>query len=326
MSMRVLAPFIKAVRKRGIDPRVLHFLEQRDADARIQASAAIELLRIAVRITGDESLGLAAALETTTGDYGAVEYAAASCSTVREALDFYSRHYFLLDDSASIEYACATGRTHLTLGLRPEFAERASVDFTLSLFYLSYIRWVGEAPPEYEVHFPYTEPPDLSRYRSVFAPDVRLRFDTGESAVVFPEAVLERPLRYSDPNLHALLAAHVRERTPSSFEPSFTGRVRARIREELRAGSVNIDTVASHLAVSRRSLSRRLEDEGTSFKQLLCNVRRACAVRYLLLDVYSIQQISRRLGYSDAGAFHRAFRSWFGQTPSSYRERQKRGD
>src|SRR5262245_16713855 len=95
MSMRVLTPFIKAVRRKGVDPRVLHFLEQRDPDARIQASAAIELLRIAVRITEDEALGLAAALETTTGDYGAVEYAAASCSTVGASLDFYCRHYFV---------------------------------------------------------------------------------------------------------------------------------------------------------------------------------------------------------------------------------------
>jgi AraC-like DNA-binding protein len=325
MSMRVIQPFLKAVRQQGVDPRALRFLEQRDPDARIQASAARELLRISILITGDEALGLAAALETSPGDYGELEYAAASCSTVREALDFLCNHYFLLDESSALDYSCADGRVRLSLRQPAELATRASVDFTLSLLYLSYVRWVGEPPVEYEVEFPYPQPPDRARYEAIFGAQTRLRFGTDSSAVVFRESDLGCRLRHSDPKLHALLSAHIRDQTPESFEPSLIGRVRAGIREELRAGSASIDAVASRLAMSRRSLSRKLEEEGTSFKQILCDVRRACAVRYLLLDCYSVEQISKRLGYSEPGAFHRAFRGWFGQTPTRYRDQQRRG-
>jgi AraC-like DNA-binding protein len=324
MSMRVLQPFIKAVRQRGIDPRVLRFLEQRDLDARIQANAAIELLRISVRITQDEGLGLAAALETSPGDYGALEYAAASCSTVREGLAFVCRHYFLLDESTTLDYSSAHGQVRICVRQNSEFATRAGADFVLSMLHLSYLRWADDRPLEYEIQFAYPQPPDLSVHETTFGPHTRLSFGADSNTALFREIDLEQPLRYSDPKLHALLAAHLRDRTPETFEPSLIGRVRASIREELRAGTVSIEAVASRMAMSRRNLSRKLEEEGTSFKQLLRDLRRACAVRYLLLDYYSIEQISKRLGYADPGAFHRAFRSWFGQTPTEYREQQRR--
>jgi AraC-like DNA-binding protein len=258
------------------------------------------------------------------GDYGELEYAAASCASVREAIDFFCRHYSLLDESSTIDPARAGERVRISLRKPAELTTRACVDFVLSMFYLGHGRWRGEPPREYEVEFPYAQPSDLGPYRAVFGTETRLRFDTDAGAVLFLAADLDLPLRYSDPKLHALLASHLRERTPASFQPSFIGRVRAKIRDELRSGSASIDGVARRLAMSRRSLARKLEEEGTSFKQLLCDVRRACAVRYLLLEGYTMQQISRQLGYGDTGAFHRAFRSWFGQTPSSYRDQQRR--
>jgi AraC-like DNA-binding protein len=324
VSMRVVQPFVKALTRRGLDPRALQVLEQRDPDARIEAAVAVDLLRISVRISGDEALGLAAALETAPGDYGELEYAVASCSTARDGLDYLRRHYFLLDEASAFDISCEGQRVRVSLRQPPDLVTRAGVDFALSMFYLSYVRWVGEKPLEYEVEFPYAQPLDLTYHRSVFGPETRLHFDTGSSAVVFRSSDLDRSLRYSDPKLHALLATQIGERSPGSFEASLTGRVRARIWEELHDGCPSIEGVARRLAMSSRSLARKLEEEGTSFKQLLCDVRRACAVRYLLLDDCTVEQVSQRLGYQGRGAFHRAFRSWFGQTPASYREQQKR--
>jgi AraC-like DNA-binding protein len=108
------------------------------------------------------------------------------------------------------------------------------------------------------------------------------------------------------------------------LEPSLVDAACTLILEELSNGKATIDRVAARLGMSRRSLSRKLEEQGTSFRRLLCDVRCACAVRLLLLESYSVNEISERLGYSEPAAFHRAFRSWFGATPMAYRQQQSR--
>ena len=325
MSMRLVYPFVKAVKSSGVDPKVMRFLEHADPDSRILASKAVDLLRLSVRITGDETLGLAAALETSPGDYGDMEYATGSCDTVGDALSFLSRFYFTLDGASTLHYGCEGGRVRVLLQQPSELHCRAGVDFALGMLYLGYVRWVGEAPREYEARFPYPEPPDLAPYRRLFGAGTRLSFAAPCSAVLFPQADLKRRLRYSDPKLHALLASYLHHRyTTRGLEPSMIDTVRTHILEELPRGTANLDRVATRLGMSPRSLTRKLDEEGTCFKRLLCDVRGALAVRYLLLDSCSISEISQQLGYSEPAAFHRAFRTWFGATPSAYRERSRR--
>jgi AraC-like DNA-binding protein len=323
MSMRLVHPFVAAAKRKGVDPGMLRFLEHSDRDARMLASTAVGLLRIAVSLTQDEGLGLEAALETSAGDYGDLEYASGSCATVGEALDFLCRHYFVMDEAATLEYSCSGGRVHVFFRQPKELHSRASADFALAMLYLSYVRWVGTNPLEYEVRFPYPEPEDLEPYRRVFGPATKLCFSAQGSGVSFPEADLKLTLRHSDAKLHGLLSAYLRQRHAGKRSGDcLVDTTRRHIVEKLPQGQVRIDEIAALMGMSRRTLARKLEDQGTTFKQLLCDVRCASAVRYLLLEGFSVHQISDQLGYSEPAAFHRAFRGWFGQTPSAYRRRQ----
>jgi AraC-like DNA-binding protein len=73
------------------------------------------------------------------------------------------------------------------------------------------------------------------------------------------------------------------------------------------------------LALSRRTLQRRLDDEGVSFSDLVSDVRRGLAELYLRESSLPIAEIAARLGYADPRAFQRAFREWHGTTPSEWR-------
>jgi AraC-like DNA-binding protein len=100
---------------------------------------------------------------------------------------------------------------------------------------------------------------------------------------------------------------------------SLTERVRALITEQLVAGEPSAERIARALHMSRRTLARKLDQEGTSFKDLLEGTRRHLALRYVGGHDLGMTEIAFLLGFSQAAPFHRAFKRWTGQTPLEYR-------
>lgn len=96
-------------------------------------------------------------------------------------------------------------------------------------------------------------------------------------------------------------------------------RVRSTLLESLPAGQVSMQVVCRKLAVSARTLQRRLQAEGTTFQQTLDSVRDALARHYLGHTDMSSAEISFLLGYEDANSFARAFQAWSGKTPQTVR-------
>ncbi|GAB5491530.1 MAG: AraC family transcriptional regulator [Phototrophicaceae bacterium] len=103
------------------------------------------------------------------------------------------------------------------------------------------------------------------------------------------------------------------------IEASFVERVRACLMEILASGQYSIRDVATKLAVSPRTLQRRLHQENTTFQKELDSLREELARNYLLKSDYSSGQIAFLLGYEEANSFFRAFRAWTGQTPELVR-------
>ena len=93
--------------------------------------------------------------------------------------------------------------------------------------------------------------------------------------------------------------------------------IRAEIIKQLPDDGPSVETVAKALNLSTRSLQRRLGDEGSSFSNLLCEVREEMAKHYLELEV-PVDEITRLLGYAEPEAFSRAFKRWTGISPRQY--------
>jgi len=98
-------------------------------------------------------------------------------------------------------------------------------------------------------------------------------------------------------------------------------RAREAITARLASGDMCMESVAASLAMSVPTLRRRLEDEGTTFTDLVDDVRRDLAERYLREPDRSISEIAALLGFAHAPAFHKAFRRWKGVTPTAHRAR-----
>jgi AraC-like DNA-binding protein len=109
-----------------------------------------------------------------------------------------------------------------------------------------------------------------------------------------------------------------------------TSTVRSRVRRTierllLETREASAVSVARTLHMSRRTLSRKLEQEGTSFAGELDDVRRDLACGYIEGSKRSLAEIAFLLGFSHVESFHRAFRRWTGTTPSAYRTQQVAG-
>lgn len=109
----------------------------------------------------------------------------------------------------------------------------------------------------------------------------------------------------------------------SARRQTLAGRVREIASREMLQGSPTVFSVARELHMSARTLARRLEREGTTFSDLLDQLRQELALRYVGHHELAFTEIAFRLGFSHVEAFYRAFKRWTGQTPLTYRRARR---
>jgi AraC-like DNA-binding protein len=107
---------------------------------------------------------------------------------------------------------------------------------------------------------------------------------------------------------------------PGSNGHDTASRVRAWLDDEDDLAEASTKWVARGLGLSVRTLSRRLRDEGTSYRAVLEEMRQHSAKRQLARGQRSIAEIAMALGFASSQGFHRAFKRWTGTTAGVYRQ------
>jgi AraC-like DNA-binding protein len=164
-----------------------------------------------------------------------------------------------------------------------------------------------------EILFGHARPADVGPYRRFFrAP---CRFDSDQTALRFAANWLEHPIPGHDPEALRSLGEKVLARDRVELVP----RLQRAIRVSLGTGISSRNEVAQILSMHRRTLSRRLRKQGTTFQRVLDEVRFAVSCQLLDATNISITEIGTSLGYAEASAFTHAFRRWSGMTPAQRR-------
>jgi AraC-like DNA-binding protein len=172
-------------------------------------------------------------------------------------------------------------------------------------------------PLEVKLSFP--KPNDVSEYKRVFGIDAL--FNQSENSITFSRSILdaENPLADSTyANQFEALAESILSKLEN--QELFATKVSRLILNQIDESELTIESIADKLALSVRNLQRKLSDEGTSFQQLLNEMRKTVAIKYLNDGHMAISEISYVLGFSEPSAFHRSFKRWTGETPQSYRK------
>ncbi|WP_413795673.1 AraC family transcriptional regulator ligand-binding domain-containing protein [Pseudomonas sp. N4] len=147
-----------------------------------------------------------------------------------------------------------------------------------------------------------------------------VQFDSGRNCLSLHRADLDRLFLSYNADLLEILAPALESKLVNQLDNlSLSAQVQWVLRRRLTAGRPDIRSVASELALSERSLQRRLTEEGESFQGLLSQTRHQLALEYLSDASVSIVEVGYMLGYEDQNSFFRAFRQWENQTPSEWR-------
>ncbi len=174
-----------------------------------------------------------------------------------------------------------------------------------------------------EICLPHRMRGPISSYQALAGCSVR--FGTGKLAIVISKSALDLPIPTKDANLLAHLVDYagrlLLECVPS--KASLESRVEAAVVKGLPDQKATFDAVAQQLGMSRRTLQRRLLDEGLCFRTIVNRLRNGIA-KSLIKDNIRLAEVAFSLGYSDQSSFTTAFRRWNDMSPSAFRRKHRR--
>jgi AraC-like DNA-binding protein len=308
----------------GVDPALLPPCEAIDEGAeafegRVSFESQLVLWETLMRTTRDPGFPVSVGARSQPRDYDVVGFAYMTRANLREALDQAIRYGSVWSDGSSWELA-QTDRT-LTLTLQMEGAGRLGARCLTECLLAEIIHsgrlLTGLDIRPTEVRFSHRAPRDVSAIEAFFKAPVR--FGAPKSQLVLDAQLLATPLLKADADLAAFFARSADDLLERHGAEGLARRLRALLECELGRALPTLETAASRLAVSPRTLRRRLQEEGTTFQDILDETRCELAKRHLGDERIALGEVAFRLGFSEPSAFHRAFKRWTGQTPLAYR-------
>jgi AraC-like DNA-binding protein len=174
----------------------------------------------------------------------------------------------------------------------------------------------GDAKP-LRVQLDYKKPANVKLYEEVFR--CPLRFAQEQSQIYYPQDWADLPLETYDPEAVDVLGA-LRTRLHKKLSSSDDIVQDVKMLLQRTPGVFpSLERVAESLAMSSRTLHRKLGQHNLHYQDLLDEERRQVAEELLLTTPMSIQQIAEQCGFADAQNFSQAFRRWQGLSPSEFR-------
>lgn len=332
VAMGFVTGMVAGMARRGMDPQPLlasMAIDIADTASRVPIARYADLYNRLNRELDDEAFGLFAQ-PMRVGSFEFLCRGCLSAPTLAEALARASRFLRIVLPDLAIGVRRSHGRAELviteTRKLADDTDDRGRVfafEWLLRLLHGLSCWLAGRGIALDSVIFPYRKPAHFADYALIFTEDSRfaptLPGGTGTLVAGFNANLLDLPLRRDEAALAAFL-----DGAPGKITLLYRRdrEMVIRVRDLLRAalpGTLGLDDVADRLHLSPRTVHRRLEEEGSSFRGIKDALRRDRALARLTKTRDSIAQVAADLGYADTSAFYRAFVEWTGMAPMHYR-------
>lgn len=296
----------------------------RTLSARVSFAQIVTVFRNAVRLATDPTTAVRAGARMRLTAYGMYGYGLLSSPTHAERIDFALKYKRVMGPVAA-PVAYVRGE-RVAIYTYEVFVTADPLDplyrFALEFAYAAHLT-VGR--DLYGDGFGFSLlgfacPPPAQPYDELLGCPVRFDQPGNElhTALHWPDL----PSGMPEPSTHAMvceMCQPVLARMP--YLDGLSSVVRSTLVEHMPWRFPTVEAMARHLDMHPRTLRRRLESEGTGYKDILVNVRRGLAIEYLRETRMTTEEIATRLGYSDASNFRHAFHRWTGQNPQDYRRR-----
>lgn len=295
--------------------------ELKNQDARFPPASISAVWDAAIKHTGNPDIGLALPEVPHPASFDSIAYAMMSCPHLLAGFERLLRYMRIVSDAATIELHPEEGGYGMTVvlddGGRP--LPRARIEFVLVTI-LNLCRWLtGRDIRPVAADFPYPVPDNVDAYTKAFR--CPLHFNAAIHQIHFAMSDMMAPLPMANPELAAVVDRMAGQHLKRLDSSGASYKIRELIIRRLPDGDPLRADIAREMCLSERTLQRRLQEEGTSFNELVDDTRRELTEQYLTSSELPLAQIAYLLGFADQSTFFRACKRWFDISPGEYRNR-----
>jgi len=290
---------------------------------RIAAAAQARFLEVAAEAVGDDAFGLHLAEQANPRAAGLLFYALSAAANLGEALDLFARYARIVNEAALVKIVRAPDgvRVEANFAGIPRRQCRQNIEFGLAIMFKALREISGRRIRPIETFFSHPRSTRRAEFERFFGCDVHFLSDdvAAQDGFLLADETLALPLVTEDRHLLETLkpfcdAAARKRRTATE---TFRAAVENEAQKLLPHGKARAATVAKALHVSVRTFARRLADEGTSYAEVVDELRRSLALQYLKEPGFSVAHVAWLVGYERASSFNHAFKRWTGRPPSA---------
>ena len=325
MHQYIFASIVELLEQKGISKRQwLSDLDLSgidfDSTPFLTAVQADQLCSVAIRLYGDDDLGIKVGCKLKMVSLGMFGYALMTSSTVGDILKLLLRYNRAILPSMDIEVQ--RSGAYVQLKSKGNHLPADLSQFYSDTLYSGLFENLKVLAPHCltsaRLHLQYEEPADSALHLSVFGEQII--FNADDCVVFFNEDALLKPIESSDPIAQDIFRRQCDRILANDIH---AGLVSERVTRELLSFHSHFPTcavIAQRLSISESTLQRRLAKEGTKFQQLLDQIRFRLALEYLQTTDLPISEISALLDFDNPANFRKAFKRWSSTTPSKIRE------
>jgi AraC-like DNA-binding protein len=328
ISLAVTTGLVEAIKAAGGSAdEVLARVGLKSADlSQTEGSIAVplfaQILDEAARVTADACFGLHFGESYDPKKIGPLIYVVLNSPTIGAGIENAARYLRIHNEAAKASLVIE--RDLACFKFSPNDlatnASRQHSEYAMTVAVNTARLMVGSQWAPREVHFTHHLEAATPEHIRVFRAPVL--FGCSANAFVMERQFIERQVPAADSQLYSILKTYLEQMLSElPGEDELLSTIRQALAEAIRDGVPKLSRVAKQLAMSPRSLQRRLTEYGLDFKKLVDDTRRCLAIKQLKEHRDSLTEIAFMLGYSDLSAFNRAFKRWTGTAPLEYRRR-----
>lgn len=315
----------QAIDSYGVDSRAI-FAEAgldldaaQDAEARFPVAGMTRAWQIAVERCNDPCLPLRLTRFFRPGNFSTVGIAVSLSATLLDALRRSVQYARIATQGAVVSLEEAAETETLCVDV-PDHGRAIASNYSIEAFMvtlLALLRHMGNADfaPQ-RVSFEFSRSVGAENFRAYFACPVA--YSQPATRLVFDRHQLERAHSMGIAAAARALDAWMADYLLALDSDGLQGQVKSLLMERLAQGNVELKDVARQLALSPRSLQRKLAEQGGNFAKLKDDCRRQLAQRLVLDGKLALAEIAFVLGFADQSAFTRSFRRWTGDSPRRF--------
>lgn len=295
----------------GFDPKTWT-----DPDARVKYEPIKKFWRKAVQATGSPCIGFEVGMRASPAHFHAVGYSWLASRTVREALERLVRFQMIVTTAHKIVLSEDESTVSLTMETHPKWPpEGTDALFSAVMSITRAITYEDFAP--IEVTMRRERPPCQPMLSNYFL--CPIVYGADENRISFRREQISKFLPRQNPAMAQAADDIAGQYIRAMDQADVLTRARIMLVSMLPDGVPSRPELSNRLHMSDRTLARRLRDQGTSFREMLDDVRRELGIGYMRQPRHSIMEITYLLGFSDQSNFARWFRKWSGKSPTEFR-------